>query len=47
MTTMMTDLFPDLGNPTMKYIEISNQIEGEIINGWSVLEAFTLSPLFH
>jgi hypothetical protein len=28
-TTMMNDLLPDLGKPTMKSIEISHQIEGE------------------
>jgi hypothetical protein len=30
---MMTDLFPDLGKPTMKSIEISYQIVGGIGSG--------------
>jgi hypothetical protein len=33
---MMTDLFPDLGKPTMKSIEISLQIAGGIGSGCSV-----------
>jgi len=42
---MMTHLLPDLGNPTMKSIEISLQIEGGIDNSSSVLGALTVSPL--
>jgi hypothetical protein len=42
---MMTDLFPDLGKPTMKSIEISVQIVGGIGSGWSVLGDLTVSPL--
>jgi hypothetical protein len=37
---MMTDLFLDLGKPTMKSIEISVQIVGGIESGWSVPESF-------
>ena len=36
MTTMMTDLFPILGKPTMNSIEISHQIAGGIESDWSV-----------
>jgi hypothetical protein len=46
-TTMMTDLFPDLGKPTMKSIEIYVWIVGGIGSGWNVLGALTVSPLFH
>jgi hypothetical protein len=42
---MMTDLFPDLGKPTMKCIEISHQIVGGIESGWSVPRALTISAL--
>jgi len=35
--TMITNLLSDLGRHTMKYIEISHQIEGVIGSGWSVL----------
>ena len=44
-TTMMTDLFPDLGKPKMKFIEISVQIVGQIGSGWSVSGVVTVSPL--
>jgi hypothetical protein len=44
---MMTDLFPDLGNPTIKSIEISLQIVGGIRSGCSVPGALTVSPLLH
>jgi hypothetical protein len=44
---MMTDLLPDLGNPTMNSIEIYFQIEGGIKIIWSVLRALTLSPMLH
>jgi len=47
MTTMMTDLFPNLGKPTMKSIEIYLQIAGGIVSGWSVSRALTTSPLLH
>jgi hypothetical protein len=47
MTTIMTDLFPNLGNPTMKSIEISCQIEGGIRSGWSVPGALTFYPFLH
>jgi hypothetical protein len=33
---MMTELFPDLGNPTIKSIEISLQTAGGIGSGCSV-----------
>ena len=45
MNTMMTDLFPDLGKPTMKSIEISHKIEGGIRSGWSVPGALRVSSL--
>jgi hypothetical protein len=35
--TMMSDLFPNLGNPTIKSIEMSLQIVGRIGSSWSVL----------
>jgi hypothetical protein len=45
---MMTDLFPDLGKPTMKSIEISLQIAGGIGSGlecaWS-FDCFSLVAL--
>jgi hypothetical protein len=44
---MMTDLFPDLGKPTMKSIEISLQIAGGIRSSWSVPRALIVSPLLH
>ena len=47
MTTMMTDLLPDLGKPTMKSIEISHKIEGGIGRGWSVPRDLTVYPLLH
>jgi hypothetical protein len=43
----MKDLFPDLGNPTIKSIEMSLQIMGGIGSGWSVPRFFMVSPLFH
>jgi hypothetical protein len=46
MTTMMTELLSNLGNPTMKFIEISRQIEGGVKRGWSVPGALTVSLLF-
>ena len=44
-TTMMTDLLPDLGKPTIKSIEISRQITGGIRSGCSVPGYLTVSPL--
>jgi hypothetical protein len=44
---MMTDLFPDLGKPTIKSIEISHQIVGGIGSGCSVPGDLTVSPLLH
>jgi hypothetical protein len=44
---MMIDLFPDLGMPTMKSIEIFLQIAGGIGSGWSVQGALTISPFSH
>jgi hypothetical protein len=44
-TTMMNDLFPDLGKPTMKSVEISVQIVGGIGIGWSVPGGLAVSPL--
>jgi hypothetical protein len=41
---MMTDLFLDLGNPTMKSIEISLQIVGGIRSSWSVPGSLTIFP---
>jgi hypothetical protein len=41
------DLFPDLGNPTMKSIEISIHIVGGIGRGWSVPGILIVSPLLH
>jgi hypothetical protein len=46
-TTMMTDLFPNLGKPTMKSIEIFIQIVGGSGSGWSVPRGLTVSPLLH
>jgi hypothetical protein len=42
---MMIDLLPDLGNPTMKSIEISYQIADIIGSGWSVPRVLNISPL--
>ena len=42
---MMTDVLPDLGKTTMKYIEISVQIVGGRGIGWSVLGGLKISPL--
>jgi predicted cation transporter len=44
---MMTDLFPDLGKPTIKSIEMSLQIAGGIEIGCSVPGALIVSPLLH
>jgi hypothetical protein len=47
---MMTDLFPYLGKPIIKSIEISLQIESGIGSGWSVsrdLTSFSLVALTH
>jgi hypothetical protein len=44
---MMNDLFPDLGKPAIKSIEISFQITGGIESGCSVPGDLTVSPLFH
>jgi hypothetical protein len=44
-TTIITDLFPDLGKPVIKSIDISFQISGGIGSGWSVPEDLTVSPL--
>jgi hypothetical protein len=44
---MMTKLFPNLGNPIMKSIEISLQIAGGIRRKWRVPRYFIVSPLFH
>jgi len=44
---MMTNLFPDLGKPTMKSMEISCQIAGGIESGWSVTRALKFSHLLH
>ena len=44
MTTMMIELFPDLGKTTLKYIEISHQIAGGIRSGWNVPGALISSP---
>jgi hypothetical protein len=41
----MTYLFPNLGNPTIKSIEISLQIAGGIGSGCSVLGDLTVYPL--
>ena len=42
----MTDLFPDLGKPVIKSIEISFQIAGGIESDCSVPRDLTVSPLF-
>jgi hypothetical protein len=42
---MMMDLFPDLGKPIIKSIEISFQIAGGIDNGCSVPDDLNVSPL--
>ena len=44
-TTIITDLFPDLGKPVIKSIDISFQISGGIGSGWSVPRDLTVSPL--
>ena len=44
-TTMMTKLFPYLGNPRMKSIEISHQIVRGFISGWSVHGFLKIFPL--
>jgi hypothetical protein len=44
---MKIELFHDLGNPTMKSIEISVQIVGGIGSGWNVPGALNVSPLLH
>ena len=46
-TTIITDLFPDLGKPVIKSIDISFQISEGIGSGWSVLRYLTVSPLLH
>jgi hypothetical protein len=46
-TTMMTDLFLDLGNPTMKSIDISLQIVGGIESSFFVLGDLIVYPLLH
>jgi hypothetical protein len=48
-TTMMTDIFLDLGKPTMKSIEIFIQIVGDSGSGsgWSVSGGLTVSLLLH
>ena len=45
MTTMMTNLLHDLGNPTMKSIEMSIQIAGGIGSSLSVPGDLIVSPL--
>jgi hypothetical protein len=40
----MTDLFPDLGKPVIKSIEISFQIAGGIKNGFTVPGHLNVSP---
>jgi hypothetical protein len=47
MNTMINDLFLDLGNPTMKSIEIAYQIVGGSGSSWSVTEGLTIYPLLH
>jgi hypothetical protein len=44
---MMNDLFPYLGNPTIKSRDMSLQIAGVIENDWSVLRGLMVSPLLH
>jgi hypothetical protein len=46
-TTMMNNLLPDLGNPTMKSIEISIHITGAIGRVWSVPGILIVFPLLH
>jgi hypothetical protein len=43
---MMTDLFPKLGKPVIKSIEMSFQIAGGIGSGCSVPEDLIVSTLF-
>jgi hypothetical protein len=43
----MTDVFPDLGKPTMKSIEISVQIVGGSGSSWSVPQGFPVFPPLH
>jgi hypothetical protein len=47
MTTMMTDLFPYLGSPTTKSIEISHQITWGIGSRLCVPRALIVSPSLH
>jgi hypothetical protein len=41
------NLFPDLGKPVIKSIEVSFQIAGGIRSGCSVPDDLTVSPLLH
>jgi hypothetical protein len=43
----MIDLFPDMGKPVIKSIEISFQIAGGIGSGCSVPRDLIVSPLLH
>jgi hypothetical protein len=45
--TMMTNLLLDLGNPTMKSIEISVHRESGMRRGCSVPEVLIVSPLLY
>jgi hypothetical protein len=47
MKKKMTDVFADLGKPTMKSIEISIQIVGGNGSRWSVPQGFPLFALLH
>jgi len=44
--TIMTDLFPDFGNPTMKSMDRSVHIVGRIGNGCNDLGVSIVSPFF-
>jgi hypothetical protein len=46
-TTMMSDLFPNFGNQTMKFIEIFLQITWRIGSDWSVPGALAIPALLH
>jgi hypothetical protein len=47
MNNMMTNLFPDLGKPIMKFIEIFVQIVGGRGSSWSMPGVLTVLPVLH
>jgi hypothetical protein len=47
MKKKMSDVFVDLGKPTMKSKQISIQIVGGSGSSWSVPRGFPVFPLLH